>query len=141
MPRDRMLNWMLSLPSLMALILLGSIPILWPLFSQYEGYYLPVVKNVHTEIVESGEHYVDIVLTFDKVRQCDEPMMFWFGPDGAQLSATKVDGDPELITLPNGNRQVSNVFRISGVPDLDGVRGIFSHRCHPLWTTYTDFYP
>lgn len=83
---------LLSLPMLALLVMLGSIPLLWPVAAKYEGVWFPVVVPimhanetpddladdyplpiVAAEFSSPANEppYVDVYVQFDKVRSCD----------------------------------------------------------------------
>lgn len=123
------------------------IPVYIPVMAKYEGWFFPVVAN--TEIVhEHAESCpecqlprVDVFLTFDKMRQCQFLSLSWVDRSGRRV---RVDFDPEMGTEPQTRPtgpQVVGPWRIYGIDSLDGTHAVVEHQCHPLYRTYTRFYP
>jgi len=140
---ERQLTWFLSMPVLGILILLGFVPLTWPVLARYEGQYFPVIKNVNVEIIEEVRNGLDVDVTFDKVRQCEFIGMSWYDTFGDRLQILfEINGEENLpVTRPVREDQDAGPWRLLGIDNLDGSVAITSHRCHPLWITYTRFYP
>ena len=132
------------------LVLFGLIPILMPIVSQYEGEFFPVVRNVEIVEVEleseSPELGIVVEVMFDKVRACEFIAIRWFDryggtvpvlfePDLEEIEVTPV------FTRPVMDGQRAGQWKLIGLDELEGSVAIVSHRCNPLWLTYTRFYP
>jgi len=141
--RSHTLSFWLSSPMWLMLVLLGFVPIIWPVFSQYEGIYYPVLENVRVDIVERTPNGMIIDVRFDKVRQCDFVGISWYDTFGDRLPVMfEINGEsfsPE--TRPVLDNQNVGPWKLIGIDNLDGSIAITSHRCHPLWITFTRFFP
>lgn len=146
MSPEKQLNFWLAVPTVLFLIIVGIIPVIWPIMSKYEGKVLPVVKNVEVDILEKSEDSIIISVVFDKVRACEFIGISWYDSFGDRLPIlftaayeNKVEGTfPK--TRPAIPGQSAGPWKLIGVDKLDGSMSIVSHRCHPLWLTYTRFY-
>lgn len=114
-----------------------------------ETRFFPVVQHLEIDnVAPASENRSVIYGHFNKVRQCDYIGISWFRrtSDGA-LERVPVElmrraGDTSSPTRPTG-RQVAGPWVI-GIPPEE-VRFVsiveLTHRCHPFWTTVTQFYP
>lgn len=144
--KEKQLTWLLSLPVLGVLIFLGFIPLMFPIMSRYEGLYFPVVTNVEVEEVGEADTGIFVNVQFDKVRACEFIGISWydsFGDRSPIMFEAEARGEEGEIptTRPVFDGQISGPWKIIGIDQLDGTVAITSHRCHPLWITYTRFYP
>lgn len=144
--REKQLTWLLSFPVLGVLIFLGFVPIMWPVASYYEGEVFPVIRNVDVELREEVENGIIIDVSFDKIRACEFLGISWFDTfgDRAPIIFQVELGDEEgsiPYTRPVRDDQNAGPWKLIGIDELDGSIAIVSHRCHPLWITYTRFYP
>ncbi|MAD98718.1 MAG: hypothetical protein Unbinned200contig1000_30 [Prokaryotic dsDNA virus sp.] len=143
---NRRLSRILSLPVLGILIFFGFIPLVFPILSHYEGKVFPVVKNVDVQFIEKTDKGIRVFVSFDKVRACEFIGLSWYDSFGErspilfQPDSTGISGEIP-ITRPVLRNQRSGPWEIIGIDELDGSIAITSHRCHPLWITYTRFYP
>jgi hypothetical protein len=138
---------LLSFKFMVAGLLLCFVPIYIPIMAKYEGRFFPVVAN--TEIVQEYAEscpdcrlpHLDVFLTFDKVRQCEFINLSWFDETGRRV---RVEFEPEApsgpVTRPTGS-QVVGPWRIFGIDSLEGTHAVVEHQCHPIYRTYTTFYP
>lgn len=177
MALDKQLQFWFSLPTIFLLMLVGSIPFMFPIFSKYEGHYFPVVVAAIDNDPESEtykqslplifseapsqsweEPFVDIFVQFEKVRSCEffvpergtftfatfkKPLasLTWFSPTGQRFIVDFETESSDLpVTRPVG-RQISGPWRIHGTRSLRGTYAVVAHQCHPLWLTYTSFFP
>ena len=104
------------------------------------------------------DKWVDVFVQFRKVRSCEyfrdlneakgvikipdvTSSFTWYDKDGRRLKI-RLDLDqyefPE--TRPKGD-QITGPWRIYGISSVEGTRAITAHKCHPLWLTYSVFYP
>lgn len=144
--KEKQLTLLLSLPVLGVLIFLGFIPLMFHIMSRYEGVYFPVVRNVEVEQVGRAEVGILVNVQFDKVRSCEFIGISWydsFGDRSPIVFEAEARGEQGEIpdTRPVLNGQSSGPWKLIGIDQLDGSVAITSHRCHPLWITYTRFYP
>jgi len=140
--REKQLHRFLSFPILYLLILLGFIPIMWPIFSQYEGEYFPVIKNVQISDTKEIETGLVISLSFDKVRSCEFVGLSWFNQIGNRIIIQFESTSASLpYSRPVYNNQKAGPWELTGLKSLENTIAIVSHRCHPLWITHTKFYP
>lgn len=134
--------------ALLYLALVASTPVIF-LGKDIEEYFFPVVKNTKLVRVESdGPDSVLVWLSFDKVRNCELIDLAWYRVDGLTGGLLRIDfeiiedfGGPP-VTRPEGT-QVSGPWRLETSPQrfTEGIVSHTNHRCHPLWTTQTVFYP
>ncbi len=117
---DKQLKFWLSVPTLIMLVLIGSIPFVFPIFSKYEGQYFPVVVSAIDTDPESetfGENlpliyheeagptwedpYVDIYVQFDKIRSCE-----FFVPERESFTFSAFEKPAASLTWfsPTGQR-------------------------------------
>ncbi|HEY7822447.1 MAG TPA: hypothetical protein VIG24_06430 [Acidimicrobiia bacterium] len=142
MARDSQLGWFMSAPVLLFLILVGFIPIGFPLLSRYEGELLPVVRNVQVEVSGTPATGLLVDVSFDKVRACEFLGLSWYDTFGDRLPILfEVEAETMPSTRPVMDGQRAGPWKLLGIDRLDGSVAITSHRCHPLWITYTRFYP
>lgn len=142
MAHDKILKFWMSFPALVFLILMGSIPILFPIFSNNEGRWFPVVKNIEVWEIGKDENGIYIDVRFDKVRSCRFLGISWFNEEGSRKNVVFSLNEIDLpFSRPTGNGQSSGPWYLQGVHDLEKSRAIVSHECHPLWVTYSNFYP
>jgi len=116
--------------------------------SQYEGVWFPVVENMEIEELGKDEDNLGIYVTarFDKIRACEFEGISWYNNVGVRspiIFEAQADGDQGEIprTRPALVDQQAGPWHLIGVDQLEGSMAIVSHRCHPLWITYTRFYP
>lgn len=144
--QENQLALMLSFPFLSLLILIGLVPIVFPLMSEYEGRIFPVVKNIKVEVIDKKENGIFINVSFDKVRACEFIGISWYDQFGNTIpiifeaSARGENGEIPR-TRPALPGQKAGPWELIGLQSLQGSMAIVSHRCHPLWITYTHFYP
>jgi hypothetical protein len=134
--------------ALLYLALIASTPVLF-LGKDIEERFFPVVENTRLLRVESdGPKAVLVWISFDKTRNCQLIDIAWYKVDGFTGGLQRVDfkiiedfGGPP-VTRPEGV-QVSGPWRIEVSPQTftEGIVSHVNHRCHPLWTTQTVFYP
>lgn len=116
---------------------------------------LPIIAAEYPSSPEE-EPYVDILVQFNKIRSCDflidervingeveriNRSLTWYSATGERL---RIDLDPESADLPPSRPtgpQVGGPWRIYGVRTMQGSVAVVAHRCHPLWLTYSQFYP
>lgn len=144
--KERQLTWLLSLPVLGILVFLGFVPLAWPILSRYEGELFPVVRNVEVEYLGDADVGIYVNARFDKVRACEFIGISWydsFGDRSPILFEANAAGQQGEIprTRPAMDGQTAGPWKLIGIDTLDGSIAITSHRCHPLWITYTRFYP
>lgn len=178
MARFNRLDVLLSKWALVAIVLIGMIPIVWTVGSAYEGrvfpvavnswsdndtpddtsddYELPIVAAEYPSPPMSTVPYVDVYVQFDKVRNCDfliteavrdgklirlNRSLTWYDAVGQRL---RIDFDPADDDLPISRpvgKQYAGPWRLYGTRTTQNTSAIVAHRCHPLWLTYTQFYP
>lgn len=142
MAPDKMLSRLLGFPILLVLGFLGFIPIMFPIFSQYEGRIFPVVSRVNVQEFGEADTGIFITLSFDKIRACEFLGINWFDQFGDRLPILFEVGAGELpTTRPVLDNQQAGPWKLIGIDNLESSVAIVSHRCHPLWITYTPFYP
>lgn len=142
MARDKQLQFWFSLPTLLCLVLIGSIPFAFPVLARYEGEWFPVVENVSVEREEYNELGAFINVRFDKVRSCEFIGISWYDDFGQRLIINFNPAEADLPTSrPVMDEQTAGPWQLVGLTTLEGSIAIVSHRCHPFWTTFTNFYP
>lgn len=141
MALDKQLQFWLSLPTLLILILAGSIPFAFPILARYEGQWFPVVENVYVQQVDNDSYDTFINVRFDKVRACEFIGISWYDDFGQRVIIDFGPDEEDLpLTRPVGNSQFTGPWHLIGLTNLEGSAAIVSHRCHPFWTTFTTFY-
>jgi hypothetical protein len=124
------------------LVLIGSIPFAFPVLARYEGEWFPVVENVSVEREEYNELGAFINVRFDKVRSCEFIGISWYDDFGQRLIINFNPAEADLPTSrPVMDEQTAGPWQLVGLTTLEGSIAIVSHRCHPFWTTFTNFYP
>ena len=148
----------LSKRAVALLILIGSIPVIWPAGTKYEGSILPVVENVsikfdHLTEVEMPREDGARVLTksmvvrvgFDKVRACEFRGVFWFNEDRRRVPVIFLDDFGALpATRPVEDAQDAGPWILVGIgseEELAKSVAFVQSKCHPLWKTFTPFFP
>jgi len=133
-----------SLPSfwgMALLILLCFSPVFWSVGSRYEGKFFPVVAGVTIVEVEVLSPDVAFTVAFEKVRQCEFVGLHWYDNTDRRLF---LDFSPESAFSPKSRpvgKQLAGPWVLHDVHALEETRAVVQHRCHPLWSTYTEFYP
>jgi hypothetical protein len=144
--RNQLLAWILSLPGILLLCAVGLIPIAFPIFSKYEGQWLPVVTNVETVALDYVAEGILVDVEFDKVRQCEFIGISWYDSfrERVPIVFNPEPERPETTDLPRSRPvmedQRAGPWLLLGIDTLDGSIAIVSHRCHPYWITYSMFY-
>lgn len=131
------------MPVLLLLIVLGFVPIFWPILARYEGIFFPVVSNVNVSLLQEQPNGLDVNVSFDKIRQCEFIGVSWYDTFGDRLQILfEINGEENLpYTRPVMGDQDAGPWRLLGIDNLDGSVAVTSHHCHPFWTTFTRFYP
>ena len=116
-----------------------------------ETRYLPVVGKLHIDAMSPGEAEGTTVVyaSFRKLRACEYLGIAWFrgkvdedGFERVPLVLMRKEGDTSDPNRPVGFQR-SGPWIVS-IPMAEIENNSFvrlSHRCFPLWTTTTDFYP
>lgn len=140
---DKHLGTLLSLPVLFMLVAMGFAPLFFPTLAQYEGSFFPVVKNVQVVERENTPTGLIVDVHFDKVRSCEFLGVSWYDSfgDRAPIIFDLNDEGNLPLSRPVMDDQNAGPWKLIGVDRLDGSVAITSHRCHPLWITFTRFYP
>jgi len=132
-------------------------PVVVPLVDD-EGNRLPVVVQEEPSPEGAAEPYVDVWVQFNKVRQCEflkdfqdptnsripvllRSSLSWYNTSGQRLRVEFDPLDDEMPTTRPVGKQIAGPWRIFGVRTVEDTYAIVAHRCHPLWLTYTKFYP
>lgn len=114
-----------------------------------ETTYWPVVSKmqiVHMEPAEEG--WVKMRVSFTKLRDCEYVGLAWFKgtrPDDFERVAVMLQRDPSDTgspTRPLGTQR-AGPWRVAVTPEEFKYKSFAQlwHRCHPFWTTVTEFYP
>lgn len=171
MARFNSLAFLLSKWALVVIVVMGMIPIVWEVGTAREGQWFPVIIPLVDEqghrlpIVEheepspeDGPAYVDVWVQFEKVRQCEflrnfqdpndttipvllRSSLSWYTLGGQRLRVQFADQSSELPESRPVGRQLAGPWRIFGVRTVEDTYAIVAHRCHPLWITYSKFFP
>jgi len=123
---------------------------LWMIGPKVETTYFPVVSKLEILSMTAGSEPGTTVITtaFDKFRTCDYLGLAWYrGKQDTVFERVSVvlqrkTGDTSSPNRPTG-RQTSGPW-IIGMPIEEIKQNSFAqlfHRCHPFWTTITEFYP
>lgn len=142
MAHDKILKFWMSVPALILLILMASIPITFPLLSKYEGKWLPVVEDIHVHQVAEDEDGIYVAVQFSKVRSCEFLGISWFDEFGRRAPVEFETRESYLpYSRPAERNQMTGPWYLKGIHSLEESSAITSHKCHPFWTTFTNFYP
>lgn len=117
-------------------------------FPAIESRYFPVVSTLQIGQVQLTTEGRSIVYgSFTKLRACEYLGTTWFKrtPDGMErvsLELLRSPGDNNAPTRPLGT-QFAGPWTVGLSPDelKEGSIVQLLHRCHPFWTTVTNFYP
>jgi hypothetical protein len=114
-----------------------------------ETRFFPVVSKLEILSIRPTEDgRTEVRAAFRKIRDCEYIGMSWFvgkRPDDFERVAVVLMRDPNDTSSPNRpvGYQKAGPW-IIGLP-IDQVKGNsfaqLVHRCHPFWTTTTDFFP
>lgn len=132
---------MLSNPAMLLWVILITTPLFWSLGPEYEGRILPVVSNIEITEIQTDKNGSYIFVSFDKTRQCEFIGLSWYDKFNIRHG---VEFSPNLSTTPKTRPiggQAAGPWLIKGLENIEGSRAVTTHRCHPLWLTYTQFYP
>lgn len=129
------INWAFSFLTAMVVI-----PLAYSVGPKIESYFFPVVENVNVISTGVTPRGLKIMLTYDKVRDCE-----WFGVTWQRGPVRYVvDFMDERFLVPRsrpvGSHQVGPWLLI-GAPGLEGSTAHIWHRCHGLWLTHDVLYP
>lgn len=104
-----------------------------------ESKYFPVTRN--TEILNEAtmETGTSFYVRFRKVRQCAFAGLAWYAGDQRLPLNFEPSADQAPSTRPAGS-QFAGPWFVLGLGGVEGSRAYAYHRCHPLWTTITQFY-
>lgn len=118
-------------------------------FPQLETRYFPVVTKLQIDLIEpAAEGRSAVYVSFAKLRGCEYIGMAWFeqtssvDKDRVTLELYRAPGDITTPSRPVG-RQSSGPWVVDIPPDrlrADSIVEV-THRCHPFWSTVTQFYP
>lgn len=114
-----------------------------------ETRYFPAVSKLQILSIEPvGDHSTLIRAAFEKRRDCEYIGITWFVGDRASefervsVLLKRADGDTSSPNRPLGYQRAGPW--VIGLPPGDLINRSFAqlhHRCHPFWTTATDFFP
>ncbi len=114
-----------------------------------ETKYFPVVSKLEIlSIKELPDGQTEIRAAFRKIRDCEYVGVSWFagsrseGFERVSVVLMREKGDTSSPNRPVGYQRAGPW--IIGVSPDDLRKGSFAqlvHRCHPFWTTTTDFFP
>lgn len=114
-----------------------------------ETKYWPVVSKlriISTE--ETPEGFIKLRVQFTKLRACEYIGLAWYvgeRPDNFERVAVSVMRDPHDVGSPNrplGTQKAGPwIVAISSADFYSNSFAQLQHRCHPFWTTTTEFYP
>lgn len=166
MSQSKMLSILLGKVAFAVLAVIALVPVVWTVGPAIETLYFPVVVN---NVDENGDElpivlreqaapdhsvvpYVDVSVTFKKVRNCEfivnenasdglESSLSWYTKKGVRLPIDFGDKAAKLPASRVVGPQAPDVWRIYGVTTVEGTFAIVEHRCHPLWRTQTKFFP
>lgn len=133
--------------AVVAMCMVGAVPIVWPIMSQNEGKWWPVVTDIKVEALNTIELRdkriaLNISMDFNKVRQCDFVALHWYDSFGTRVPVVFAqDNGGDSVTRPVGDDQSAGPVTLIGIADLEGTYAVLESRCHPLWKTFTPFYP
>ena len=130
-------------------IVLCMIGLFYSLGPALETTYWPVVSKLKIESVETlPDGWVKIRVKFTKLRDCEYMSLAWYKgvrPDDFERVGVIVQRDPKDNGSPNRplGTQHAGPWLIAVNEDELRYQSFAQlwHRCHPFWTTVTEFYP
>ncbi|WP_299347636.1 hypothetical protein [uncultured Maritalea sp.] len=131
---------LLSRTGIAVAISLVAIPAFWPSFSQVEGQLLPVTTPMEVEELGSGPNYVDVAVSFEKLRQCEFIGLSWYDDAYRLVVDFEAGAKNAPLSRPVGPQEIGP-WRLHGTTTIQGTHAVTTHRCHPLWLTFTQTYP
>jgi hypothetical protein len=122
----------------------------WTIGPYVETHFFPVVGKLTIEkIVPTEDGQSEVYAIFEKKRNCEYIGIAWYrgnrdiGPfERVALVLMRADGDDSSPNRPVGFQR-SGPRKVS-VPTDEILNNSFVelfHKCHPFWTTRTEFYP
>lgn len=127
---------------LAALALLLSVPTWFPEIAEREGDFMPVITDVKLSGVQKDGNHIKIqTVSFEKLRHCEFLRLAWFDEYGRRHAlVSEPPADFEAKTFPPG-RYEFGPWWVLGLNELPGSHAVAMHRCHPFWTTISEFHP
>lgn len=132
-----------------AVIMLCTIGLFYSVGPALETTYWPVVSKLQIKNIEVDEKkWVRIQATFTKLRDCEYVGLTWFKgqrPNDFERVPVVLQRDPLDVgspTRPLGTQR-AGPWLIAVTPEEFKYQSFAQlwHRCHPFWTTVTEFYP
>jgi hypothetical protein len=147
-----MIRWALFMVKscLAAIIVLATIFTLWTIGPSIETARLPVVGKLEVlSVVENADHHTVIRAAFRKLRECEYIGIQWFKiEDGGQsfervpVELLREDNDTSSPNRPVGYQKAGPwIVHVSLAEFKERSFATLTHRCHPFWSTTTNFYP
>ncbi|HEY9155593.1 MAG TPA: hypothetical protein VIM69_10700 [Opitutaceae bacterium] len=114
-----------------------------------ETTYWPVVSKLQIEKTEwQPDGWVKLRVRFKKLRDCEYVNLAWYKgnrPDDFERVAVIVQRDPKDTGSPNRplGTQRAGPWLVAVTEEELKYQSFAQlwHRCHPFWTTVTEFYP
>lgn len=130
-------------------VVLCMIGLFYSIGPALETKYWPVVTKLKIESVEPQiDGWVKIRVSFTKIRDCEYAGLGWYKgqrPDDFERVAVIIQRDPKDTGSPNRplGKQRSGPWLIAVNKEELKYQSFAQlwHRCHPFWTTVTEFYP
>lgn len=129
------------------LFLMAVIPPLSPILADFEGRLMPVTKDLAVEDFRHDAAGVYFKATFDKVRECEYLGLVWYRvlSDGRKervvIRFPRAANDDSDRTRAEGVQRTGEWFLAMTPQEFETSYAEVRHRCHPLWSTVTVFYP
>jgi hypothetical protein len=118
----------------------GVLALFWAsifLVKTIETQLFPVVSTAEiTEVVQVDDETVQVYLRFTKKRSCKYQNLLWYDPEGHVVNVKF--NDDRGSRPPSVNEVGPWTVKLS---TLEGSTLYVEHRCHPLWTQFTQMYP
>lgn len=118
-------------------------------FPALESRYWPVVDTMRINRIEATDDGRAVVFaSFTKLRNCEYIGITWFRADAlGNLQRVPVEIMRQPWDISSPNRPVGTQSAgpwVVGISEAEIRATSFvqlAHRCHPFWTTFTNFYP
>jgi hypothetical protein len=118
----------------------GVLALFWAsifLVKAVETQLFPVVSTAEVaEVVQVDDETLQVYLRFTKKRNCKYQNLLWYDPEGHVVDVRF--NDDRGSRPPSVNEVGPWTVKLS---TLEGSTLYVEHRCHPLWTQFTQMYP
>lgn len=133
----------------MTIAIFATLYTIWMVGPSLETRFWPVVSKLQVLSVEATpDGFTKVKAGFNKLRDCEYIRIAWYAGDRSRsfeqvpVTLQRAPGDNGSPNRPLGYQRAGPW--IIGITPAELKQGSFaqlSHRCHPFWTTITEFYP